>query len=70
MLEVVRKMRSIMEKKQMSRIKGLMISSKCFIGNVKLGNDGGEEEINLCLTADENTSVQVVVLLHMWIAPQ
>lgn len=45
MLEMVRIMRSILGKKQMPLIKGLIISSKRFVGNVKLGNDDGVEEI-------------------------
>lgn len=52
---MVSKIRSILEKKQMSHIRGLIISSKSFAGNVKLGNDGGVVEIILCFPVDENT---------------
>lgn len=55
MLEMVRKMRIILEKVQLSHIRGLIISSKYIVGdvklrNVKVGNDSGVEEISLCLT--------------------
>lgn len=68
MLEVVRKMRSILEKRKCHIIKSLIVSSNCCAGHVKLGNDGCVEEINLM--ADENTRMQVVVSMYVWIAPR
>lgn len=53
MLEVVRKMRSILEKRKCHVIKSLIVSSNCCAGYIKLGNDGCVEKINLMV--EENT---------------
>lgn len=68
MLEVVRKMRPILEKRKCRVIRSLIVLSNCSAGHVKLGNDGYVLEINLM--ADENTRMQVVVSMYVWIAPR
>lgn len=71
---MVRKKWETLEKMQISPIREVIVSSKYFVWNVKLrnvklGNDCGVEENSLCLSAEENTRMQVGVWLPVWTAP-